>query len=1012
MTERARERLLFLLLLLALGAAWALRERRAAVQERADALDAWERGFEPALGRGDGLEALSLLLAANEADPEHALERGLSFLQSWRGSGISVDRSVLALAPPDALTALPLVEPPQRPEPLPAGDPGAPSFRLVGARSDVLAEGFALLGAQPPQGDAPAVVLTDATPAPAGATRALHTLPNADPLGLGEGSDAELARCHLRTDDLMPVSRLGVQAPFDGTLRTWPELPDDVEVLAEVTCPGEEARPAVLRRGSTTVFAFDLLDVLLRWRQGDPRVAGTEVDGVPGPRPSDLFPRDLTSDDLVAPFADLWLAATLRLAEGEGPRLRIWPHPAGARSTLVVTGDQDFADEATLRVMLVALGRQGVHPTIFLTSGGIQTDGRVRLDAPSPTGFGVARLRGAHFGAHPVFPDWEPEVDLGAVLHDQQLVVERGYGAPLRSARNHKVYWPGWLEPARALVDAGVAWDASWLTVVSEHLPTLGYMTGSGLPMRFRDQDFAALPLRQIATQLDDASNPLTGTKGTGIPTLSREGFLYRGQEVLRASAGRFHAPVAVNNHPSHFLRDSAWLLGLVGTARQEGAAVTNVAGLGQTTDGLLASTVGRDGEAFVVSAARDAQDLVIFGHGGDVLVDGAVAEAGEDSRYDEPALVVRVPRGRHRVELRGPARSVEPTPAERAEPEETFPFAAPAFYRAEMVTTRDLPGLPASHGFATWNAWGVRGEPVDPSRDDQLRILTLGGSVTECLMLDDPETWPARLQALLEERTGRDVWVGNLGLSGQQTLDYTARILGQAPALRPHLVVVMPGANDLQAACEDRLLPLDLGRPDVLARVGSALYRDRRPLEQVLADARLPADAIAERTTERVVDKTRMYAEQKAARSAATDLRPAVEDLDDHLAVYGANLGQLFAALDGLDAQGVVLTHPSLWKPAMTDDELAALVSGYTCYACATQEFHTVDALRDGLERFNAETLRQCGEHPDVACLDMAPRIQRSLTNFYDDAHLTAAGAEVFARELADFLLDRELLP
>ncbi len=279
--------------------------------------------------------------------------------------------------------------------------------------------------------------------------------------------------------------------------------------------------------------------------------------------------------------------------------------------------------------------------------------------------------------------------------------------------------------------------------------------------------------------------------------------------------------------------------------------------------------------------------------------------------------------------------------------------------------------------------------------------------------MLDDAEAWPARLQALLEERTGEDVWVGNMGLSGQQSIDYTARIRMQVPHLDPDLVIVMPGGNDLQGACEDRLLPIDLSQPAMLSRISEQLFSfGAETLSAMYADAALPPDAYAARLRTRSTDKTALYVDGRARRAAATELRDAIRDLDDHLGTYRANLGQLVDALDALpDSQGLLLTHPAVWGDDLSDATQSTLWAGYSCLGCAKPAFHSVMALRAGLDAFNGETLRVCEER-GVRCFDIAPRIDRSIDNFYDDAHLTAEGAAVFAEALATYVIEQELLP
>ena len=78
------------------------------------------------------------------------------------------------------------------------------------------------------------------------------------------------------------------------------------------------------------------------------------------------------------------------------------------------------------------------------------------------------------------------------------------------------------------------------------------------------------------------------------------------------------------------------------------------------------------------------------------------------------------------------------------------------------------MPGISGESRFEI-NSLGIRGDEPTPSHT--YRILTIGGSTTECLYLDQFETWPYLLQKTLDENTpNHNVWVGNAGKSGQTT--------------------------------------------------------------------------------------------------------------------------------------------------------------------------------------------------------------------------------------------------
>jgi hypothetical protein len=95
-------------------------------------------------------------------------------------------------------------------------------------------------------------------------------------------------------------------------------------------------------------------------------------------------------------------------------------------------------------------------------------------------------------------------------------------------------------------------------------------------------------------------------------------------------------------------------------------------------------------------------------------------------------------------------------------------------------------------------NHLGLRGPEVGPKRDGELRVLVLGDSITFADYVDEAETYPARLEALLTERRGgRTVIVVNAGGPNVGTRDEAALLAELAPALRPDLVLVGFYLND-----------------------------------------------------------------------------------------------------------------------------------------------------------------------------------------------------------------------
>ena len=68
------------------------------------------------------------------------------------------------------------------------------------------------------------------------------------------------------------------------------------------------------------------------------------------------------------------------------------------------------------------------------------------------------------------------------------------------------------------------------------------------------------------------------------------------------------------------------------------------------------------------------------------------------------------------------------------------------------------------------------------------------------------------------------------------------------------------------------------------------------------------------------------------------------------------------------------------------------------------TQRFYAHQALARSLHAMNAELLEFCAER-DLPCFDLEPKLEKTLVNFYDDAHLKEPGARRVAELLGEFL-------
>lgn len=98
--------------------------------------------------------------------------------------------------------------------------------------------------------------------------------------------------------------------------------------------------------------------------------------------------------------------------------------------------------------------------------------------------------------------------------------------------------------------------------------------------------------------------------------------------------------------------------------------------------------------------------------------------------------------------------------------------YVSPPNHKIHVQPT-NLIGIASDGAFST-NSQGLRGPEF--SKDDDYRILCIGGSTTECLCLDDRAAWPALLADGLNGEDER-VRVGNAGRAGLNSYDHIALV-------------------------------------------------------------------------------------------------------------------------------------------------------------------------------------------------------------------------------------------
>lgn len=386
--------------------------------------------------------------------------------------------------------------------------------------------------------------------------------------------------------DLEPIQVIGP------TVAWAPTQGANITILAELQPERERSAaadiPALIwsrvGQGQAVLFAYDFPQTVARLRQGDPAQADLCFAGLDGIyRPSELFVGQLPPEQAHLPQADLHSALLARLIEYLAPRPRLWYYPqADQRSVMIMTSDDDWSSLDQFETLLAGLRRRQAHCTFYITPKSQVT--RTLLD--------TWEQEGHTFSVHPALAG-----DMGGLETEepQRLTIARmieqniarhqqEYGRTPRTIRHHAIRWLGYVEAAHLLVDQGLEMDLNYLNVYPF---TLGYLAGSGRPLRFVDTDGIIIPYFQQPTHWTEET--LIHPKFVFSLKWSVEKALTETRQIIHRAAREFYTPFALNSHPVSFATYSSPLVeGVWDTALAEGLPIISA-------DEWLAWTEARD---------------------------------------------------------------------------------------------------------------------------------------------------------------------------------------------------------------------------------------------------------------------------------------------------------------------------------------------------------------------------------------------------------------------------------
>jgi lysophospholipase L1-like esterase len=94
-------------------------------------------------------------------------------------------------------------------------------------------------------------------------------------------------------------------------------------------------------------------------------------------------------------------------------------------------------------------------------------------------------------------------------------------------------------------------------------------------------------------------------------------------------------------------------------------------------------------------------------------------------------------------------------------------------------------------------NSLGFRGEELPKDAADFTKIITVGGSTTECFFISEDKAWPQVMQSNLRKSHPK-VWVNNAGLNGHSSFGHLVLMNDVIVKNHPDYVYFLIGVNDM----------------------------------------------------------------------------------------------------------------------------------------------------------------------------------------------------------------------
>lgn len=311
-------------------------------------------------------------------------------------------------------------------------------------------------------------------------------------------------------------------------------------------------------------------------------------------------------------------------------------------------------------------------------------------------------------------------------------------------------------------------------------------------------------------------------------------------------------------------------------------------------------------------------------------------------------------------------------------------------------------------------NSDGFRGKEIVSKNEDTFRIVVFGGSTVLQRNLNDNQTTSFLLEKYLSKKyPDKNIEVINAGFDGYTTEHSLIQYLFKVKDMKPDLVIMWHGINDLYYSCT----PSDRARGQYKSDYSHFYSADGRmvfnyfntpqPIEIKLLTFDFFKKFIKDNLFSDFKDK---YKSKHSDPEIYTNAKPTdqYEMKSPSRGAYGRNINSFIGLAKSADTFVIIGDQPNLYEKENSKKELEKIWMPKT-FCSKEGKFPSLLSFKKAMDEFNFDA-KKVSEENSVGFVELS-KMPKNLDYFVDDVHYTKLGSDFIAKMLVNEIVKEGLL-